>query len=92
MILRNEPQNIDKIVPMMKRRIDMVLSICKTQEHKTLILGAWGCGVFGNDPKVIAQLFKELLMGKYENQFEKVIFSIYSKNDVFIKPFIEHFS
>lgn len=91
-ILRNEPQNIDKIVPMMKRRIDMVLSICKTQGHKTLILGAWGCGVFGNDPKVIALLFKELLMGKYENQFEKVVFSIYSKNDVFIQAFIENFS
>lgn len=91
-ILRNEPQNIDKIVPMMKRRIEMVLAICKEQGHKTLILGAWGCGVFGNDPKVIALLFKEFFVGKYENQFEKVVFSIYSKNEVFISPFIENFT
>jgi uncharacterized protein (TIGR02452 family) len=91
-VLRNEPQNIDQIEPMMKRRIDMVLSICKQQGHKTLILGAWGCGVFGNDPKVIAKMFKDLLTSKYENQFEKVVFSIYSKNEDFIRPFKLNFT
>jgi uncharacterized protein (TIGR02452 family) len=91
-ILRNESQNIDEIEPIMKRRIEMVLSICKDQGHKTLILGAWGCGVFGNDPKVIARLFKELLVNKYENQFKKVVFSIYSKDENFINPFIQSFN
>ena len=28
-----------------------------------LILGAWGCGAFGNDPWVIAPMFAEILAG-----------------------------
>lgn len=90
-VLRNEPQNIDKILPVMKERMDMVLALCKKHGHQTLILGAWGCGVFGNDPKTIADLFKELLTTKYANQFEKVVFAVYSKNERFVRPFVENF-
>ncbi|MEM9823832.1 MAG: TIGR02452 family protein [Bacteroidota bacterium] len=90
-VLRNEPQNIDKIPSRMRQRIDMVLAICKKHQHQTLILGAWGCGVFRNDPQQIAQMFYESLMGKYRNQFKKVVFSVYSKNERFIKAFQEVF-
>ena len=86
-VKRQEPENVDKIVSVMSRRIDMVLAICKKHEHQTLILGAWGCGVFGNDPAEIAGMFNELLTNKYKNQFRKVVFSIYSKEARFIEPF-----
>lgn len=39
---RNEPSNVSKIEPCMRRRINMVLEICKTREYEVLILGAWG--------------------------------------------------
>ena len=90
-VRRQEPENVDKIESVMARRMEMVLAICKKHGHQTLILGAWGCGVFGNDPEVIASMFKDLLIGKYKNQFKKVVFSVYAKEERFIEPFRRHF-
>ncbi len=90
-VRRNEAQNIKKIEPTMLHRIDLMLAICAHHQHPVLILGAWGCGVFQNDPALIAQQFYELLTTKYKNQFEKVVFSVYSKNPRFITPFEELF-
>jgi len=70
----------------------MVLAICQKHQYKTLVLGAWGCGVFRNDPEIIAGMFQELLFGKYRGQFKRVVFSIYSKNERFILPFQEKFT
>lgn len=86
-VLRNEPDNIENIAPFMARRIDMVLAICQKYGYDTLVLGAWGCGVFQNDPAAIAKMFKEKLEGKYKNQFQKVVFSVYARDERFIKPF-----
>lgn len=59
----------------LKDRIQFILNIAHTEDIQILILGAWGCGVFGQDPKEVAKLFKEeLTSGKYN--FEKVIFAI----------------
>lgn len=90
-VQRNEPQKVKEINLFMQRRMDMVLAICKQKKHETLILGAWGCGVFQNDPALIAALFKELLFGKYKNQFKRVVFSIYAKEPRFIQPFYAEF-
>ncbi len=45
----------------LRKRIDFVISIAEEQCCDTVILGAWGCGVFGQDPAVMARLFKERL-------------------------------
>lgn len=57
-------------------RIDHVLQAAYHQRVDTLILGAFGCGVFGNEPNVIASIFFALLESKYERCFENVIFAI----------------
>jgi uncharacterized protein (TIGR02452 family) len=42
-----------------------------------IILGAWGCGVFKNDPKLISELFKETLYGsEIYKHFKNVVFAI----------------
>lgn len=38
-------------------RIDFVISIAEEQGYDTAVLGAWGCGVFGQDPAEVAELF-----------------------------------
>lgn len=90
-VKRFEEDKIDDIPKIMKIRIDKLLALSAMHKHKTLILGAWGCGVFQNDPVTIAQLFSELLHGKYKGVFDKVVFAIYSKNKKFIEAFQNEF-
>ena len=90
-VKRFESEKISMVEEIMKIRIDKLLALSAFQNHKTLILGAWGCGVFQNDPRMIAQIFNELLKGKYKGVFEKVVFAVYAKNKKFIQAFQNEF-
>lgn len=75
----------------MRRRIDYVLALAAVKGYRKLILGAWGCGVFRNDPALIAQLFKEALRPKspFSEQFEHICFAVLDSTAEgrIIKPF-----
>lgn len=75
----NEPNAVSQIEPTLRTRMANFLWIARQQEAKSLILGAWGCGVFGNDAATIARLFSELLYGPYQDQFPHVVFAIYDR-------------
>ena len=62
-------------------RIRFVLEIAKENEVETLILGAFGCGVFGQDSREVATIFKKLIHNDYANVFKKIIFAIPSGNN-----------
>ncbi|MEZ4888283.1 MAG: TIGR02452 family protein [Chitinophagales bacterium] len=91
-VKQREPKRLKKIEEVMKRRIEKVLAIALEHGHKSIILGAWGCGVFQNNPDDIARYFKEVIEGKFKNQFRKITFAIYASNERFIKPFQEAFA
>lgn len=60
----------------LESRIRFILDIAVEERVATLILGAYGCGVFGQDPAEVAGLFmKYLRMPKYQC-FWKVVFAI----------------
>lgn len=42
---------------------------------KTLVLGAWGCGAFGQNPYVMARAFA-VVLNKYNKLFDRIIFAI----------------
>lgn len=60
----------------LRLRIKFVLDIAKDNGVDVLILGAYGCGVFGQDAKEVAGIFKEYLETTHANCFERVIFAI----------------
>ena len=74
-----------------KDRIDFVLEIASYCDPEVLILGAFGCGDFGNDPYVCAKRFKELLDTKYKNVFKKVVFAIPKAGSKNHNAFCEYF-
>ncbi len=76
-VIRQEPQNIDLITPTNLQRARKLLWIANQNQHRTLILGAWGCGVFQNDPQTIASVFRELLGDEFKGCFERVVFAVY---------------
>ena len=43
----------------LQARARKVLQVAAHQGHRTLVLGAWGCGVFRNDPSVVAEAFAQ---------------------------------
>jgi uncharacterized protein (TIGR02452 family) len=51
-----------KVRETMKNRMRKIISCAAQYGHRILVLGAFGCGVFGNDPRVVAQIEKELLI------------------------------
>ncbi|GAA4107540.1 TIGR02452 family protein [Aquimarina addita] len=90
-VKRFESDRISEVEGVMRTKIDKLLALSADNKNKTLILGAWGCGVFQNDPVMIAGLFSELLKNKYKGVFDKVVFAIYAKNKKFIEAFKNEF-
>lgn len=88
-VKRQEPEREGEIFGAMDVRTDKMLALALHRGNETLILGALGCGVFKNDPKEIAELFKKHLHGKYKNKFKRVVFAILSKKEEMIRPFEE---
>ena len=61
----------------LKDRIKFVLDVAEENSVNTLILGAWGCGVFSQSPKKVAEYFLTELTGR---SFSKVIFTVPKSN------------
>lgn len=72
----------------LKERIGFVLRIAAMNRVDTLILGAFGCGVFGQDPIEVATIFKEYL-DECPYVFDKVIFAIPNKESANFLAFKE---
>ena len=57
----------------LRLRINFILDIAEDNNLDTLILGAFGCGVFEQDPELVAKLFID---GCKQRNFKKIIFAI----------------
>ncbi|MEV6238167.1 TIGR02452 family protein [Lentzea sp. NPDC051838] len=73
-IARTQPEREAGIPAALRQRATRVLQIAAAHGHRRLVLGAWGCGVFGNEPRVVAETFREVLG---ENRFfDHVVFAV----------------
>lgn len=66
----------------MIKRIHLLLALAEHKGYRHLVLGAWGCGVFRNDPKDIAQMFASALTedGPFAGRFQSVRFSVWDNS------------
>lgn len=91
-VQQRESARLPEVEQVMKRRIAKVLAIALEHGHAHLVLGAWGCGVFRNDPAQIAQYFHEVIETSFKQAFATIVFAIYAKDERFIRPFQHWFA
>jgi uncharacterized protein (TIGR02452 family) len=76
-LLEREPSRMAQVRAALRSRSAKVLAAAHHHGHRELVLGAWGCGVFGNDPEGMAALFAEhLLGGVFTGRFAQVLFAV----------------
>lgn len=79
---------------LLHKRIHRVLAIARAYGHSALVLGAWGCGAFANDPHRTAMDFREALEQEYSGAFSDIVFAIadWSPERRFLGPFRDVFA
>ncbi|MFC4564209.1 TIGR02452 family protein [Nocardiopsis mangrovi] len=87
MIERDSPQDAHAVPGALLSRAGGVLAVAAYHERTRLVLGAWGCGVFGNRPAEVADAFAHHLLGAFEGVFEHVVFAILDRDDAVRTPF-----
>ena len=81
-IIKNKLFVSEEYVDLVYQRINSVLLTAAHYGYTHLVLGAWGCGAFGNEPEEVAELFRDAIdnfsyNGKNVNQlFEWISFAV----------------
>lgn len=81
-------QEIERV---MSRRIARILAVARHQGVRVLVAGAFGCGVFRNDPAMVAGIFHRLLFTDFARAFDLVVFAIPGDRRANIEPFRKAF-
>jgi uncharacterized protein (TIGR02452 family) len=79
---------------LLQQRIRRVIAIARAFGHPALVLGAWGCGAFANDPARTARDFRQSLETDFSGAFGEIAFAIadWSPDRRFLGPFREAFA
>ena len=67
----------ERAVAITKNKIRTIYRIGILHGHDSLVLGAWGCGAFGNPPEQMAQLFIDVLNeDEFHGRYKDIRFAI----------------
>lgn len=69
-----------KLLELHLKRARKILSAAAANKAEVLILGAFGCGAFRNDPAVVAAAYQQALP-QFLNYFKTVEFAVYCRPD-----------
>lgn len=78
---------------LMASRVERVIAVAAALGAQDLVLGAWGCGAFANDPVAVSSAFEASLRAR-DGVFDEVAFAIadWSPERRFLAPFAARFS
>ncbi|GAA0408496.1 TIGR02452 family protein [Acrocarpospora corrugata] len=81
--LRRDPGLRERIRGALHQRAERVLAVAAHHGARRLVLGAWGCGVFRNDPREVAEAFHVHLTvgGAFAEVFERVVFAVWDRSE-----------
>jgi uncharacterized protein (TIGR02452 family) len=88
-IAENSPVELPRVESVFRQRIEQVLSVAVVTGQTGLVLGAWGCGVFRNDPSMVARLFSEFLLkqGRFAKAFDQISFAVLDRQGDTLQAF-----
>ena len=76
--LRRDPTALPRTAEILRHRAGCILAVAQARGHRTLLLGAWGCGVFGNPPSLVAGVFGDWLASeRFAGAFDRVVFAVF---------------
>lgn len=68
----------EKLLQLHKSRARHILTVAASKGVDAIILGAFGCGAFQNDPTVVAKAYKDVLE-EFKGYFNLIEFAIYCR-------------
>ncbi len=77
--LDNGKYKNDRDLKLMKNKIDMIFQIAYANQNDSIVLPAFGCNSYRNPPKVVANMFKEII-ALYRGRFKIIYFAILDEN------------
>ncbi|MEK0178115.1 TIGR02452 family protein [Microcoleus anatoxicus] len=82
-VWRQQSQDAEKIREVLYERGAKLLSLAIYNGCDALVLGAWGCGVFRNNPAMVAQMFADLLLpsGQFYRRVKSILFSVLDSSE-----------
>lgn len=68
----------DELLLLHEQRAHRILTVAAQNEADVLILGAFGCGAFQNDPQVVARAYNDVL-AEFSHHFRTIEFAVYCR-------------
>jgi uncharacterized protein (TIGR02452 family) len=80
-VAQRTPAETGRIPGALTGRAERVLQVAAVAGVTALVLGAWGCGVFRNDPAQVAAAFRTHLGpgGRFAGRFPRLVFAVWDR-------------
>jgi len=69
----------EDLLTLHEMRLTRILQVALSNGVDALILGAFGCGAFMNDPRIVAEAHRRVLT-KFRHNFEKIEYAVYCRD------------
>jgi len=80
-IMLKQAQSIPDIEASLRIRSGMILQVARDNGHRNILLGAWGCGVFRNNPNMVADAFGQWIESEnFAGAFDRIVFGILDRS------------